>query len=88
MQVVLPRELETFVQDLVTNGVCESPDEAIRQGLYLLQDHLELERLHQDRMRQAVAIGLEQADRGELRPGSQVFARLRERLEQREGVKP
>lgn len=88
MQLILPRELEQFVNDLVASGAYTSPGEVILEALLVLQDHLELERLRHDRLKKAVAVGLEQADRGELTEGETVFARLRERLEQRQGAAP
>lgn len=87
MQIVLPREVEQFVNELVASGAYASPGEVILESLLLLQDQTELERLRHEGMKKAVAIGLEQADRGELSPGSDVFARLRERIEQRHGAK-
>lgn len=86
MQVMLPPDLEQFVRDLVAAGNCESPNEVVLQSLLLLRDHVELHRIRHEQLRKDVAVGLEQANRGELLDGAEVFARLRKRIEQHGAV--
>lgn len=77
MNVSLTPELETFVSSKVETGLYASQSEVVREGLRLLmeRDRAVEARMHQ--LRSDVAEGLEQARRGELIPGEEVFAGLR-----------
>jgi Arc/MetJ-type ribon-helix-helix transcriptional regulator len=85
INVVLPRDLQRFLQRLVDEKVIESPDEAIAEGLYLLQDQYRLFQAKQAEMEKELQPGLEQADRGELLDSIEVFRQLRERAAQSSG---
>ena len=85
MKVSLPADLAQFVTQLVESGRYHSPEEAVWAGLRLLQDQEGLRRLRLEEVRKEIAIGIEQADRGELIDGEDVFARLREKMPKNAG---
>ena len=80
MQVILNPELERIVQDRIHSGQYRTPEEVIREALTVLSDR---DRLWQERRaerQQQLAVGLEQADRGELVDGAEVFRQLKDRF--------
>lgn len=79
MNVSLTPELEQFVNEKVESGMYYSASEVIRQGLRLLreQDTLRLMRLEQ--LRKEIAVGIEQADRGQFVDGEEFFRKLEEK---------
>ena len=82
MNVSLTPELEQFVHDKVKGGRYLSASEVVREALRLLEER---DRLHQAKLaelRQHLAIGIEQADRGELIDGDEVFAELEDDIRQ------
>jgi len=78
-RVALPPDLEDFVASRVASGRYSSEGEVIREGLRLLEEQEAAE----DSLRSAVAVGLEQARRGELLDGEEVFADLERRIDRR-----
>jgi antitoxin ParD1/3/4 len=76
MNVSLTRELEQFVNSKVASGRYQSASEVVREGLRLLEEK-DLDR-HAAfaQVKQKIAVGLEQARRGELRDGEEVFDEL------------
>jgi len=66
MNVSLTQELEVMVKDKVRSGMYHSASEVIRAGLRLLKDHDQLYEIRLAELRKEVAIGIEQADRGEV----------------------
>ena len=89
MNVSLTPELERLVTEKVESGMYTSASEVVREGLRLLQERDELRRARLEELRREIARGVEQADRGELIDGEEVFRELRERnaraAAQREG---
>jgi antitoxin ParD1/3/4 len=79
MNVSLTPELERLVAEKVQSGMYGSASEVIREALRLLQERDELRRARLEELRREIARGLEQADRGELIDGEQVFRELRQR---------
>jgi antitoxin ParD1/3/4 len=73
MTVSLTPEMEEFVADRVASGRYPSPIEVVRAGLRLLeaQEQERAEALAE--VRRKIAVGLKQADRGEVRDGEAVF---------------
>lgn len=69
MEVHLPTEQETIVEDLVASGRFASPSEVISAGVRLLASA--------EVLRKEVQIGIEQADRGDLIEHDTVFTQLR-----------
>lgn len=62
------QEWEQFVKDQVQRGRFSSPAEVVYGALTLLQAHEPLKDDELEELRATVAIGIEQADRGELTP--------------------
>ena len=75
MNVSLTPELNEFVSSQVSSGRYQSASEVVREGLRLLQDH----ETALEAVRQKIALGLEQAKRGELLDGEEVMAELERR---------
>jgi antitoxin ParD1/3/4 len=71
MAIHLAKELEAEIDAKVRSGAYRSADDVVREGLGLIDAREEL--------RQAIAAGAAQLDRGEGIPGEQVFEELRAR---------
>lgn len=63
MNISLTPELEAMVREKVERGLYNNNSEVVREALRLLEQEDKLERL-----RAALAVGIEAADRGELIP--------------------
>lgn len=75
MDVPLTPELEQLVKKKIASGHYASTTDVIREALQLLEERdQKLNALRKD-----IAAGIEQADRGELTPASEVFAQLKQR---------
>jgi antitoxin ParD1/3/4 len=81
MNVELPKELEEFLTELIQGGFYDTPSLAIHDALWMLKDRFDLYKSREAELRQLIAVGVEQADRGELIDGDEVFRRLREKRE-------
>jgi antitoxin ParD1/3/4 len=77
MNTALPANLERFVTQLVESGRFNAPDEVIWTALLVLQDEEE-RRIRIEELDKEMALGIEQANRGELIDGDEVFAELEE----------
>ena len=66
MNISLTQELELMVKEKVRSGMYHSASEGIRAGLRLLNDHDQLYEVRLAELRKEVAIGVEQADRGQV----------------------
>lgn len=78
-KVSLPPDLEDFVASRVASGRYASEGEVIREGLRLLEEQETAE----ESLRSAIAVGLEQALRGEFLDGEEVFKDLETRIDRR-----
>jgi antitoxin ParD1/3/4 len=67
MNVSLTPALEEWVIRKVHSGQYSTASEVVRDALRLLQDQDHLRELHLAELKREVAVGLEQAERGELR---------------------
>ena len=83
MNVSLTSELEEFVNNKVKSGMYFSASEVIREGLQLLRDHDELKNRRIEEIRQQIAHGVEQLERGEAVDGEEAFRKIREKSEKR-----
>ncbi len=86
MNIYLSGEREQIVRSFVQGGQYGSEDEVIDAALRLLQerdDHAKLAVL-----RREIAVGIEQADRGELEPFDPQAALARVRSRQADGAGP
>lgn len=86
MNVNLTPELEELVRRKVASGLYNNQSEVVREALRLLAEQDRLREAHMERLRGALAEGLEQADRGELLDGAQLVAEVREELRSRKRV--
>ena len=68
MTVTVSGDLEEYVKAKVQSGEYLCVGEVIRAGLYLLQDQDILRQIRLERLRKEIAVGIEQADKGELAP--------------------
>lgn len=79
-KVSIPSELQEFVSSRVASGRYESASDVVCESLRILE---KLELAEDDAFqsfRPLISIGLEQARRGELLDGDEVFASLEERI--------
>lgn len=80
MDVLLTAELEKLVHLKVQSGRYPSASEVVRQALQLLEERDQLRDLKLEELRKFVAIGIEQADGGELLDGPEAFQKAREQV--------
>ena len=64
-------------------GMYQTASEVVREGLRLLRDHDVLKQRQMEELRQRIAIGTQQAERGEVVDGAEAFKRLRQRSDER-----
>ena len=83
MNVNLGPVFDQFVAGLLKGGLYQSQSEVLREGLRLLKEREELKQLRLAELRKEIAIGSEQADRGEFVAGKQAFAGIRRRSAKR-----
>ena len=79
MNVSLTPELEEIVSKKVESGMYHSASEVIREGLRLLVEQDELRKIRHAELKRAITLAVEQAERGEVVSGEEVFKNLRER---------
>jgi antitoxin ParD1/3/4 len=70
---------ENFVTELLESGLYQSQSEIIREGLRLLKEREDLKRLRLADLRKEIALGSQQADRGEFLDGPSTFRQIRRR---------
>ncbi len=80
LSITLTPDLEDFVASRVASGLYPSVTEVIRESLRFLEQHEALLEIPAAELRARIAVGVEQADRGELRDGEEVFQELEARL--------
>lgn len=80
LKVTLSPDLEDFVTSKVASGRYGSVAEVIQESLRFLEQHEALLAVPLAELRERIAVGVEQADRGELRDGEEVFRELEARL--------
>jgi antitoxin ParD1/3/4 len=68
MKVSLPPELEKFVIEQVQSGAYLTPDEVVRAALWEFREWEAIRQAKLEALRKEIAIGIEQADRGEVAP--------------------
>jgi len=81
MNVSLPQDLEHFATERVASGDFASVSEVVCSGLRLLREQETGRRARLLTLRRDVGAGLAELDRGEERPGADVFDCLRRRRE-------
>jgi len=76
MNVNLGPTLDKFVVEMLRSGLYQSHSEILREALRLLKEREQAKKAALARLRKEIAIGTEQAERGELFDGEAVFAQL------------
>ncbi len=83
MNVNLTPELEKLVQSKVRSGHYNNQSEVVRDALRLMAERDRMREVHLAKLKDALAEGIAQADRGELIPLDQVVAELQAALRKR-----
>ena len=83
MNVSLTQELEEFVNRKVQSGMYYSASEVIREGLRLLKEQDALREMRLQELRKEIAVGTEQADRGQFVDGEEAFEKLKAKSAER-----
>lgn len=68
MNISLTPELESLVQEMVKSGRYHSASEVIRDALRLFEERAQLRKIKLENLRREIAIGEEQAERGQVAP--------------------
>jgi antitoxin ParD1/3/4 len=81
MNILLTSEWEQFVTQMVEDGAYPSASEVIYEGLRLLKEHQAAESQRLAQLKQEIALGIEDADQGNLAPldARATLARVRAR---------
>ena len=82
MNVNLGPVFDSFVADLLKSGLYQSQSEVLREGLRLLKEREDLKQLRMAELRREIAIGIQQADLGQLVDGPAAFEAIRHRSSQ------
>ena len=85
MNVSLTPELEQLIHKKVESGLYLSASEVVREALRLLEERDRLNAMKLEELRKEIQIGIDQADRGELLDGPQVFEKLRTKVRTKSG---
>jgi antitoxin ParD1/3/4 len=93
MNISLTKEFESYVSQKVESGMYHSASEVIRDGLRLMKERDDLHQAKLAELRQEIAIGVDQAERGRMQPfteetAARVKARGRRRLDAQDGADP
>jgi antitoxin ParD1/3/4 len=80
MNLSLNPELESFIQQEITNGKYATPDEVIEAALHLLNRRNSYDRWAIE-IGEKIDVAVAQIDRGEGLDGDEVFAKLRAKLQ-------
>lgn len=83
MNVHLGSAFDEFVAGLLKSGYYQTQSEVLREGLRLLKEREEIKRLRIAELRKEIALGSEQADRGDFADGPEAFAKIRKRSARR-----
>ncbi len=84
MKIALTPEQERFIEECVSAGRYASTHDVLQEALRLLQERETRIAAEMAELREKIAVGLEQARRGECRDGHEVFEELLARLTKQE----
>jgi antitoxin ParD1/3/4 len=79
MSISLTPELEQFIQNQVASGKYTSTEEVIIAGIKLLEERENIYKGRFEELKQEIAIGVEQLERGERLDGREVIEKLRQK---------
>lgn len=82
MNVSLTPELEQFVHTKVKSGRYLSASEVVREALRLLEERDRLREIRIETLRQEIAVGVEQRNRGEIFDGEEIIQELLGEIDQ------
>jgi antitoxin ParD1/3/4 len=80
MGVSLTPEIERLILEKVESGLYLSANEVLHEALRLLEERDKVQAMKLEELRKEIRIGLDQADRGELLDGPEVFESLRTKV--------
>jgi antitoxin ParD1/3/4 len=80
MNVSLTPELEQLIHKKVETGLYLSASEVVREALRLLDERDKLQAMRFEELRREIHVGIDQADRGELLDGPEVFEKRAEKV--------
>ena len=83
VNISLTPELDAFLQARVQSGRYQTTSEVVREALRLLERHEQERDQAFQQLKAKLEKGAAEADRGELLDGEEVFAELREMIEER-----
>ena len=87
MNVHLGSAFDEFVAELLKSGYYQTQSEVLREGLRLLKEREEMKQMRLAELRKEIAVGIEQADRGQFVDGPAAFEKARKRAAQRKRAK-
>jgi antitoxin ParD1/3/4 len=87
VNISLTPELDAFLQSRVQSGRYQTTSEVVREALRLLERQEQERDEALLRLRASLERGAEEAKRGELLDGDEVFSELRDRIEERRKAK-
>jgi antitoxin ParD1/3/4 len=76
MPIALRPETERRIEDRMKDGSYSSPDDVVQAALQLLEQRERRRQADLEDVRQKIAVGIEQLDRGDGLDGEQAFAEL------------
>jgi antitoxin ParD1/3/4 len=83
MNVNLGPVFDEFVAKMLKTGLYQSQSEILREGLRLLKEREELKKMRLADLKREIAVGVEQADRGEFADGPKALAAIRRKYKLR-----
>jgi antitoxin ParD1/3/4 len=87
VNISLTPELDAFLQSRVKSGRYQTTSEVVREALRLLEQQEKERETGLKQLKAKLARGADQAERGELLDGEEVFEELRELIEERRRAK-
>jgi antitoxin ParD1/3/4 len=85
VNISLTPELGRFVETRVASGRYSSVSEVVRDGLRLLELNELARETALKNLREQIAVGLDQIDRGQVHDGDKVFKEIKSRSRKRRG---
>ena len=83
MNISLTPELEKAIEDKVKSGLYHTASEVIREAIRLLIERDKLKEMRIVELRREIAVGLEEANRGEFVDPDAVLGRIKKRSQER-----
>ncbi len=81
MNISLTPELEDYVQKKVSSGFYTSASEVVRESLRLMHNYDDLQKQRIKQLNASIDAGLSQLKTGKKSPASEVYQRLKKKIE-------